>query len=292
MIKKNIIAGILALGLIGVSCSSDDAPVPVANLTMEVIGLEALTNGATYEGWLIVDGTPMSTGKFTNTATSQIFIVNADQLNKASEFVLSIEPPNDNDAGPSNTKLLSGTFSGNTASVTINSVVGNFSTASGKYVMATPTDDPATTDNDEFGIWFEDPNDGTAIAGLDLPQLSSGWKYEGWVIFKNETPVTTGKFTDVNSFDESSPYSGNAPAPNFPGEDFLSNPPAGKGLMFPVDGDVRGKTVVISVEPAEDFDVDNPFFLKPLSGRSTQLTAPAINTLQWNDDAPFGRVLR
>ncbi|MDY8135811.1 anti-sigma factor [Aquimarina sp. 2201CG5-10] len=286
MTKKMMAIFTIALGFLGVSCSSDDGP-PVANLTLEIVGLETLTNGATYEGWLIVDGNPVSTGKFNIAANSITFPVVASNLESATEFILSIEPPNDSDPLPSKTKLLSGLFSGNVAQVNANTVIGDFSGISGKFIMATPTD--ITADNDEFGIWFEDPSGVQVVPGLNLPALADGWKYEGWVVFNN-IPVTTGTFTDVDNFDDASPFSGNGTAPNYPGEDFLNSAP--QGLTFPQDGDVRGKTVVISIEPSPDYDQATPFFVKPLSGTAGQNTAPAINTLTATNNAPFGRVLR
>ena len=48
--------------------------------------------------------------------------------------------------------------------------------------------------------------------------------------------------------------------PNYPGEDFLQNAPA--GLTFPTD--LKGMTIVISVEPVPD-NSPNPFTLKPLA---------------------------
>ncbi len=286
MTKRILLAATFVLGMLAVSCSSDDGP-PTSNLTLEVVGLEPLSIGATYEGWLIVEGEPVSTGKFTSTASSITFPVVAETLEKATEFVLSVEPPNDTDPAPSKTKLLSGLFSGNVAALTVNTVVADFSNISGKFVIATPTDNVA--DNDEFGIWFEDPSGVQAVPGLNLPPLADGWKYEGWVVFNN-IPVTTGTFSQVDTFDDASPYSGNGQAPNYPGEDFLNSAPF--SLTFPEDGDVRGKMVMITVEPSPDFDQATPFFIKPLNGTAQQNVAPAINELTATNNAPFGRVIK
>ncbi len=273
--------------LSAVSCSSDDDGPPTSNLTLEIIGLESLTNGANYEGWIVVDGVFKSTGKFSQVTNPQVFAVNKESLDKATSFVLSIEPPNDSSAEPSQTRLLSGTFNGSVANVDIKSVVTDFNAISGKFVMATPTDN--VSDNDQFGIWFEDPSGIVVAPGLNLPKLADGWKYEGWVIF-NGTPVTTGTFKEVDTFDDASPYSGNGSAPSYPGEDFLNSAP--QGLTFPDDGDVRGKEVVISIEPSPDYDQATPFFVKPLKGMAEQLTAPSVNTMEATNDAPFGRVRR
>lgn len=287
MKKRMMAIGMIALTTLGVvSCSKDDGP-PTATLTMEVVGLEALTNGARYEGWIIVDGEAISTGKFTSTSNTQNFTAVASQLSEATSFVLSVEPPNDSDPGPSDTKLLSGNFNGTTAEIRVNNAIGDFSSVSGKFVMASPTD--TTMDNDQNGIWFMDPNGGSPIAGLDLPILPQGWKYEGWVVIDN-TPVSTGTFSSLSGVDDASPYSGNQPAPDFPGEDFINNAPS--PLTFPQDGDIRGKQVVISVEPSPDYDQAGPFFFKPLVGIAGQDLAPAVNTLGSNGTGPFGTVKR
>ncbi len=134
----------------------------------------------------------------------------------------------------------------------------DFSTASGDYILATPTD---TIDTDEnSGIWFLSLATGMPTAGLTLPDLPSGWVYEGWAVI-NETPVTTGTFTDRADADLSAPFSGTEAGPPFPGEDFLNNAPS--GLTFPTD--LAGATAVISIEPSPD-DASTPFTLKPLVG--------------------------
>ena len=124
---------------------------------------------------------------------------------------------------------------------------------------------------------------------MNLPELGSGWKYEGWVIF-NDIPVTTGTFSTVSGFDDASPYSGNSVTPNFPGEDFLNSAP--QGLTFPQDADIRGRSVVISIEPSPDYDQATPFILKPLKGTAGQNTTPTLNTLTATNTAPLGRVIR
>ena len=109
-------------------------------------------------------------------------------------------------------------------------------------------------------FWWLDPGAGPA-ATLDLPQLPDGWEYEGWAVIDG-TPVTTGKFTDVDDFDFADPYSSQvASGPPFPGEDFLLNAPS--GLDFPTD--LTGGTIVISIEPMPD-NSSAPFTLKPLVG--------------------------
>ena len=263
-----MILGAMALGFFATSCSNDDdngitSPVE-SSLTVNLTGLEALGADFVYEGWIIVDGAPVSTGRFTSVAFPQTFSVNTAQLNAATQFVLSIEPTVDPDPAPAPTKLLAGAFSGDNATVNSTGIVGDFSASWGKYILATPTDTDMT--NEESGVWFLDNATMPPTVGLGLPELPDGWKYEGWAVIDG-TPLSTGTFTKVAATDEMAPYSGPEalPMPNgadgfFPGEDFLENTPA--GMTFPLD--LKGKTIVVSVEPYPD-NSPAPFTLKPLA---------------------------
>ena len=260
MIKKMFLA-VLTLGMLANSCSNDDDNDASTELVLNLSGLEALGNDFVYEGWLIVNGTPVSTGTFSSITFPQTFDVNANQLASASTFVLSIEPAVDSDPAPASTKILAGNFTGNVAAVNSNGIVGDFSSASGTYILATPTD--IDDMNEESGVWFLDNSSGSAVSGLVLPTLTDGWKYEGWAVIGG-VPVSTGTFSSVNNFDDNATTSifkgssGNGPA--FPGEDYIQNAP--NGLTFPTD--LKGATIVISVEPVPD-NSTNPFTLKPLA---------------------------
>ena len=268
---KNIkLFGALAIGLLAASCANDDdaifTPVSPVNSTLSInlTGLENLGTDYKYEGWIIVEGAPVSTGLFTvndsGVPSQTNFTVNTVQLATATKFVLSIEPTIDIDPAPSDTKILAGDFSGNNASVNSN-VVADFSSAEGTYILATPTDG---TNNNEFsGVWFLDNSSGSAVTGLTLPTLAPGWKYEGWAVI-NGAPVSTGTFTDASIADENaatSPFKGNmGDGPGYPGEDYIQNAPI--GLTFPTD--LKGMTIVVSVEPFPDNSA-SPFTLKPLA---------------------------
>ena len=253
---------LIAISFLAISCNNDDDNTPTnANLTLNLDGLEDLGNDFVYEGWIIVDGSPVSTGVFSSVTFPQTFLVNAIQLEEATKFVLSIEPAVDNDPAPATTKILAGDFSGNSASVNSKGLVGDFSASTGKYILATPTD--TDDSNEESGVWFLDNSSGSAVAGLDLPTLGDGWKYEGWAVI-NGQPVSTGTFISASNADDNastSPYKGDAGnGPPFPGEDYLQNAPS--GLSFPTD--LKGATIVISVEPSPDNN-PGPFTFKPLA---------------------------
>ncbi len=285
---------VLAIGIFASSCSSDDDNTPTtSNLTLNLAGLEALGDDFVYEGWVIVDGSPVSTGTFSSVTFPQVFPVNTEQLNRATRFVLSIEPAVDPDPTPAATKILVGDFAGNTANVWIGTVTtdaNDFNDAWGKLFLRTPTDETdGNNGNDEFGIWFGTPGM-PPTSGLNLPTLSAGWKYEGWVVVDGVGPITTGTFTSFTTADDTNQFSGteNNAGPPIPGEDFFNNAP--DGFTFPLD--VRGRTAVISIEPDPD-NSPTPFLLKPLIGTAGQETAPETHDLTLNAASfPVGTVIR
>lgn len=261
MIKKMFLA-LLAIATFTTSCSNDDdnsGPL-TSNLTLNLQGLEPLGSDYVYEGWIIVNGAPVSTGTFSNVSSAQVFSINTEQLNSATTFVLSIEPTVDPDPAPADTKVLVGDFSGQSANLN-STIVADFASASGTYILATPTDADMT--NEASGVWFLDNSSGSPVAGLNLPELSAGWQYEGWVVFDG-TPVSTGTFLDTAMADANaatSPFKGTeGNGPGYPGEDYLVGSAA--GVTFPTD--LKGRTVVISVEPWPDNSAA-PFALKPLA---------------------------
>lgn len=263
MKHAKIWSAILIAAIVFISCKKSELTTQKINLN--ITGLEDLGPNFKYEGWLLVNGSPVTTGTFTVNAAGAIsqtaFDVNKEQLAAATDFVVTIEPFPDANPAPTDTHILSGAFSANTANITINDAKAlgtNFSTAVGKYILATPTNGNAN--NEKSGVWFVDLGTGTPMKGLTLPTLPAGWVYEGWALIGGK-PVTTGQFKNPALPDFLAPYSGTtASAPPFPGEDFIMNAPA--GLTFPTD--LSGGLAVISVEPMPD-NSPAPFLLKPLT---------------------------
>ena len=255
------LAALLGIGLF-TSCNNDsDAAPTTKNLTLNFTGLEDLGPNYKYEGWIMVNGKPITTGVFTvnsNGIPSQTsFTIATTNLDIATKFILTIEPFPDTDPNPTKTHLLAGDFVTNNATLTIGApeaLANNFTSAKGKYVLATPSDGENT--NEKSGIWFIGSLPPTA--GLELPTLPEGWKYEGWAVI-NGKPVTTGTFSSLSGADAFSGFSGASGTPPFPGEDFIKNAPS--GVTFPTD--LSGKTAVISIEPYPDNSA-MPFLLKPL----------------------------
>lgn len=289
---------VLALGVFATSCSNDDDNNGPTNsdLTLTLNGLEALGDDFVYEGWIIVGGSPVSTGTFTSVTFPQTFSVNTEQLNSATKFVLTIEPAIDSDPDPAATKVLAGDFAGSSATVWVAPVTvdaNDFMASWGRFFLRTPTDEvmgSANNMNDEFGIWFGTPGTMPPAAGLGLPTLAPGWKYEGWVVVDGVGPISTGTFTGFTEVDDSNDFSGaeNTVGPPIPGEDFFLGAPT--GFTFPLD--VRGRTAVISIEPSPD-NSPAPFAMKPLVGAAGNETAPITHDLSQNlSSLPTGTVTR
>lgn len=248
---------VLAVALLGVAACDDDPADPVMEtLDLVFTGLEALQNGYHYEGWAIVGGAPVTTGKFNVDASGSLVTVTGAaiaggsfatgvDLESASAIVITIEPSGDTDAIPADTHILAGAVAGGGATLSAGngSALGNdFTSAAGSYILATPTDGPETNENS--GVWFLSLASGSPAVGLTLPALPGGWAYEGWVVISG-TPVTSGRFTAVDAVDFDDPFSGVEPGPPFPGEDFLLDAPA--ELTFPTD--LAGGAAIISIEP-------------------------------------------
>ena len=250
------------------SAPAAEAPAPApavgpesATLVMSVLDLPQLGPDAVYEGWVIVDGEPVSTGRFDIGDWGEIVpeampapIIGAEA---ASAVVVTIEPAIDLDPGPSSTKVLAGDVVAGEVELSTQhpAALGvDLSDVAGTYTLATPTDGEGN--NERSGVWFIELPPGQ---GLWLPALPDGWSYEGWVVI-GDTPVSTGRFLDPAGPDDGDWHSGPLPGPPFPGEDLLENAPA--GLEFPTD--LGGAAVAISVEPDPDTS-RSPYALVPLS---------------------------
>ena len=258
----------LASGFLGLTGCDTDASgedggsTDMRTIEWEIDGLEPLGDGYVYEGWIIVEGEPVSTGRFSvdgeGNASLGSFDVEQGDADRATKFVLTIEPEEGDDPAPSATKLLGGDFDGDSAALSVadGAALGDdFTGAGGQFLLETPTSEAA--DDYANGIWFLDANAGTPT--LDLPELPEGWAYEGWIVFE-DGPVTTGRFTKGSGEDSdgAGPTAGPLGFPAFPGQDFIE--PA-MSLV--------GTTVVISVEPEPD-DSAAPFVLKPLVAPSAE----------------------
>ena len=249
------------------------AAAKAESITQSASGLEPLV-GLHYEGWSIIGGSPVSTGRWnieadgtvvsvdaSGTATGTLgttdsFVspVSADHANSTA-YVLTLEPNGDTDAGPSKVHIVAGRYNGNTAEAVVEnrSAIGtDFAEVAGSFILAAPTGGA-----DDQGLWYFNGES----SALSLPDLPEGWNYEGWVVDTAAgVPYSTGIFHDASGpdWDGAGPYAG-PNAENFPpvpGQDFVQG--------MPLDLDNGNFITVISVEPADDPD-PAPFAIKILT---------------------------
>jgi DNA-binding beta-propeller fold protein YncE len=243
-------------------------------------GLEPLGADYLYEGWLIIDGKPVSAGRFDITSNTTAVELELDgDLSQASAYVLTIEPRVGDDPAPSDVHLLAGALSAGKAALTVShpAAIGvDPRSASGSFILQTPT--TAAQGDYRQGIWYLNPAAGSP--SLRLPMLPSGWIYEGWVVGAGG-PVSTGRFRTATGADSdgAGPTAGPSPAPAFPGQDFIT-PPV----------DLVGQLAVITVEPVPD-NSSAPFFLKPLAATIIDAGAGTLQALGRSTAAlPAGKV--
>jgi hypothetical protein len=258
--------------------TSDPTPTPDPEpvLTLDLTDLPALSGGALYEAWLIVDGAPVSAGTFDGTATT---VELTATVGMAEAVVVSIEPAGDADPAPSTTKVLAGPLVDGAANLTIAdpaALGADFADASGGYILATPTS--ATLDDERSGIWWTDI---PRAPSLFLPPPPEGWIYEGWLSVDG-IDVTTGRFADTFAADASAPFSGPIPGPPLVGEDLIVNAP--DGLVFPLD--LRSQVTFITLEPLTD-DSPEPYGITPLRG---EIPADAIDHVLYPAENTADRV--
>jgi len=273
-------AALVMTGALLGACGDDGGGGDGASTTLAFSfdSLPPLGDGYVYEGWLIVDEAPVTTGRFSidesGMTTPATFQVPVSDLDGASAFVLTIEPAEGDDPAPADTHILAGDVTGDEIDLEVGhpAAIGtDFADAEGTFILATPTT-MAVDDDETQGIWWLVPpaTDGAMpTAGLTLPELADGWVYEGWVA-SGDGPVSTGTFLTAEGADSNGPGdgAGDDPAPPFPGEDFVD----------PVRDLSAGYMAVISVEPSPD-DSPAPFQIKPLAGPIGADTAPDTQTV-------------
>lgn len=264
-----VLALAVSLGAAGAQSGPENLVLQFENLAP----LDEVVEGH-YEGWAILDGNPVSTGKFNVNESGEpvglgggpvIEEFDAGQdITGASAIVITLEPPGDDDEFPSDIKLLAGAVMDSAAELKLNvpdrEVLETMTT--GSFVLATPSDNPEFPDNDDMGIWFLVPP--VPDPGLqNLPDIGPNWIYEGWVVDISNPgapmPYSTGRFAQASGAD-SDEAGCNGGGPPFPGQDFVEAqcPPF-------LDLDTGNFVTVITIEPEPD-NLPRPFQVKPLAG--------------------------
>lgn len=254
----------------GVTLAQSDANKLVLSFS-NLATLDEAVDGH-YEGWAIVGGSPVSTGTFNVDASGMPVALGSGMpiaefdagtnITSATDIKISIESVGDNDTVPAPHIILGGAVSLKRASLATG--LPDFSTlessATGAFILATPSDNAASAANDEMGIWFL-TTPGPVAGLMNLPDIGPNWQYEGWVVDTSTgpTPYSTGTFGDATMMDIDAAGC-NGGGPPFPGQDFV---PFHCGPTLDLaDGNFLA---VLSVEPVPDPN-PNPFHFKPMAG--------------------------
>jgi hypothetical protein len=251
-----------------------------------------------YEAWVAdASGSYRSVGRFGAGGTLTV----ANPVAGVVEVEVTLEPPGDLHARPSEQVLLRGRVQGNQAVLRYEGAITQGSLplreAPGQFTMFTPSDNDihGYPSNEEAGIWlFNMAPAQTAQKDyyVRVTPLERGWTYEGWMVRDISQAsaiwLSYGKFVPdwtgaLNQPDDTGwgPFSGvidfrTARTEDFPGDDWLSNPlhlPWRAELPLPlnlVEKDAQGRlrwTHVITIEPATDrgepLTTERPFFMRP-----------------------------
>lgn len=267
---KNLLV-IFGILIFVIACSETDIIDETGQMEVTDIHLPALPNGYFYQGWLLVDGSFVSTGTITNDSIANNYArfskIDASDLRNAQSFAITVE---NSSGAPSDYVLLIGDFDGSDALLTTNATASNGVKTLGNKVVAGYTVQNATVPPDEAenyginGIWFFKGNGENRLPTLSLDY--KGLNYQAWVVKTvngNAWNMNIGNFESDTLADNSrsfipQPYSPNIP--DFPGEDFLQQP--GSGTSFPegfFPTDIRGTKVIITPIFTNYNSTDTPF---------------------------------
>lgn len=277
-----------------------------------------------YEAWVVdAAGKHHSLGRFVVGGALSVVSPVADPRT----VEITLEPPADSSASPSEQVLLRGTLKGGHAELSyVGAVTQNglpLRDAPGQFTMFTPSDNDSLgyPSHEEAGVWLFNMSPGTTAQKdyyVRLAQLQRGWTYEGWMVRDIGQPaaiwLSYGKFVPdwagvVNQPDDTGwgPFSGvadfrRARLEDFPGDDWISNPlhlPWSYDLTLPLDlreKDAQGRvrwTHVISIEPATDrgepITTERPFFIRPYANSFGDLGPGVARTITLHlDSMPRG----
>ena len=283
---RTLIPVLTAMLLLLSGCDGDNTiwePRGSSLVTLSFEDLKPLEGGLSYQAWVIESkingywGSPLGifnideSGQIVDPSTGSVLSGTFEAgLDAGDVFAVqvTVEMSDTLVSQPSATFILGGTVVGATAALSQGSWLSmavEFSGMSGRYFLATPSDD--LEDNELSGVWFADLDSGTPAQGLLLPQAPDGWDYEAWVVIGDDT-LSTGKFYQSTGADTTNTFGGITGNYEFPGQDFLMDAP--EGMTFPLD--LSGSPIFITLEPWEEYDVEP---LSPFNVRLLEATIPA-----------------
>ena len=325
-----------ALGtLLASACGGSDEPTGVSTssgttLSLSVSNLLPLDPALDghYQAWVLDRaGTPTTLGTVdTRNGTTFTF---TNTVPEVASFLITYEPRNDADPGPSAQRLLIGSFRNGRATLSVQGALtlndAPLREKPGQFTMFSPSDNARNgyPSNEQSGVWLfnMEPRDTPQNdMWVRLSPLQPGWTYEGWMVRDLGAPnavwLSYGKFLPdatgaVNSRDDTGwgEFSGVTDylkgEEEFPGDDWISNPfgyTMPGGLALPLD--LREKTTagvgrwthLITVEPATDrgeaVTTPRPFTVRPYRDAFGDGGPGIARTITFHSDGvPSGEVV-
>lgn len=240
---------LLSVSIITTSCEEGSTYEGITGLAENLPELSAPYE---YAAWIRENSNTRLMGNVTsiNGEAQFAFAPIPETIRDASSITITIENSLTAYSMPSKTVIATASFGGSDEATFVSPLATQLENRVGNYILDSPTTTSSSVDNS--GLWFVKDD---ISQGLELPVLSEGWKYEGWVNF-NTVAVSTGKFLDPGAADEIEQYGGSEDPYPYPGEDFNNPASAPSGLNFPTD--LKSKIVKVTLEPNPD-DGETPF---------------------------------
>lgn len=221
-----------------------------ASFELNITGLPQIADTLTYVVWFDNDDRPpVFIKQLTPNSQGDVYFKEEQKLaflDSAQTILVTVERKSQLTATnftASSRIVLSGRFSKGICELTLAENFKDFASTTAKYTVYTPTDGNLAS-NPFGGIWFVDSVDANKVAaGLNIPVLSGGWIYEGWIEVGGKK-LSTGRFRNPKAADLFNGYSATVASIPFPGEDFISNAPA--SFTFPLD--LRGAKAFVTLE--------------------------------------------
>jgi len=284
------------------ACAESRSLTLGASMELHLDGMAAVDGAAVghFEVWVhSEDGAAISVGQLTDLPDTRgpesVFAFDLP-LAAPTSISVTLEPPGDQDSGPSPYVLMAGPFDNDGATLSVDGQVTEgppFEPEPGSHSLFTTSNNVRLgyPSFEESGIWMFTMRPRANKHGtreVRLTVLQPSWVYEGWIVRNYGTPeavwISFGKYRPdffglLTSRDDtgSGPFSGdedylNAGVEDVPGDEFTTDEVA-EQLGFQLPGDLElplllnamdestGRAVwthVITVEPA--FEEDEPLY--------------------------------
>lgn len=250
MKKIFIIITISMISFWGCEYFENSTTINSASFELNITGLPQISDTLAYVVWFDNDDRPpVFIKQLSPNAQGDIYFKEEQKLvflDSAQTILVTVErksqigTPN---FTASTRIVLSGRLSKGICELTLAENFIGFGQTSARYTLYTPTDGNLAS-NPFGGIWFVDSVDANkTTAGLNIPVLTAGWIYEGWIEIAGNK-LSTGRFRNPRAADLFNGYSATSASVPFPGEDFISNAPS--GFNFPLD--LRGAKTYVTLE--------------------------------------------